>query len=399
MEAIVQTILAKMGKVRKPELTALTALFTAILTVCGKVNFMNLSRYSQGNEKSFRRQFKQGLPAGKFNRAFVEIEIPEAHEVIGVLDASFNPKSGKQTFGLDRFYNGSHGRVERGLEISLLAVVDTVTENAYAIHAQQTYSQSLYPLITRTEQYLMQVQENRSNLPERVRYLAVDNAYANAPFIEGVLPEKLDIISKLRQNANLHYVFEGPQKAKGAPRKYDGKVNFSDLSRFTRLEDVESGLELYTLVVWHRTWKRKIRLALLVNRREGKPPQYVLLFSTDLNLSAEKILKFYKLRFQIEFLFRDAKQFTGLSDCQSRNELSLNFHFNASFMALNLAKREARLQQSDPESFVFSMNNVKRRALNDHLLETFIDQLDLSPTLIKSHPNYQTLRDYGIIAA
>ena len=399
MEAIVQTILAKMGKVRKPELTALTALFTAILTVCGKVNFMNLSRYSDRNEKSFRRQFKQGLPAGKFNAAFVAIEIPEAHEVIGVLDASFNPKSGKQTFGLDRFYNGSHGRVERGLEISLLAVVDTVTENAYALHAQQTYSQSLYPQISRTEQYLMQVQENRRNLPARVRYLAVDSAYANAPFIEGVLPEKLDIISKLRQNANLHYIFEGPQKAKGAPRKYDGKVNFSDLSRFIRLEDVESGLELYSLVVWHRTWKRKIRLALLVNRREGKQPQSILLFSTDLNLSAEKILKFYKLRFQIEFLFRDAKQFTGLSDCQSRDELSLNFHFNTSFMALNLAKREARLQQSDTESFVFSMNNVKRRALNDHLLETFIDQLDLSPTLIKSHPNYQILRDYGVIAA
>jgi Transposase DDE domain len=399
MEAIVQTILAKIGKVRKPELTALTALFTAILTVCGKVNFTNLSRYSNRHEKTYRRQFKNGLKAGKFNGAFVDLEIPETHEVIGLLDASFVAKSGKKTFGLDRFYNGSHGRVERGLEISLLAVVDTVTENAYAIHAQQTYSQSLYPLMTRTEYYLLHVQENRENLPERVRYLAVDSAYANAPFIEGVLEQKLDVISKLRQNANLHYVFEGPQTGRGAPRKYDGKVNFSDLSRFTRLKDVESGVELYTLVVWHRTWKRKIRLTLLVNRREGKNPQFVLLFSTDLTLSAEKILKFYKLRFQIEFLFRDAKQFTGLSDSQARDELSLNFQFNTSFMALNLAKREARLQQSDQDSFVFSMNNVKRRALNDHLLETFIDQLELPPTLIKSHPNYQTLRDYGVIAA
>ena len=95
---------------------------------------------------------------------------------------------------------------------------------------------------------------------------------------------------------------------KGAPRKYVGKVDFSDVSRFTRLTDVEPGVELHTLVLWHRTWKRKIRLALLVNRREGKKAQHVLLFSTDLNLSAEKILKFYKLRFQIEFLFRDAKR-------------------------------------------------------------------------------------------
>lgn len=189
------------------------------------------------------------------------------------------------------------------------------------------------------------------------------------------------------------------QTGRGAPRKYDGKVNFSDLSRFSRLVDVKPGVELYTLVLWHRTWKQQIRLALLVNRPAGKKAQHILLFSTDLNLSAEKILKFYKLRFQIEFLFRDAKQFTGLSDCQARNELSLSFHFNTSFIALNLAKREARLQHSGTDLFVFSMNNVKRRALNNHLLETFIDQLDLSPTLIKAHPNYPTLRDYGVIAA
>jgi hypothetical protein len=115
-----------MGKVRKPELTALNVLFTAILTVCGKVNFMNLSRYSDRHEKTYRRQSKKGLKAGKFNAAFVSLEI-------------------------DRFYNGSHGQVERGLELSLLAVVDTVTENAYAIHASQTYSPKLYPLMTRTE--------------------------------------------------------------------------------------------------------------------------------------------------------------------------------------------------------------------------------------------------------
>jgi hypothetical protein len=399
METIVQTILAKLGKVRKPELTALTTLLTAILTVCGKVNFTNLSRYSARNEKTFRRQFKQGIPAGQFNGAFLEIEIPESHEVIAVQDTSFCPKSGKKTYGLDRFYHGSHSRVERGLEISLLAVVDTETSTAYALHAQQSYAQHQYPLVTRTEDAVRQIEENRSNLPQRVRYLAVDSAYGNAPFLDGVLPQKLDLISKLRRNANLHYIFEGPQKRRGTPRKYDGKVDVSELSRFTRLPDVESGVEFYTLVVWHRTWKRKIRLALLVNRRAGKSPQPILLFSTDLNLSAEKILKFYQLRFQIEFLFRDAKQFTGLSDCQSRDELSLNFHFNASFIALNLAKREARLQQSGAASFVFSMNNVKRRALNDHLLETFITQLDLSPTLIKSHPNYQNLRDYGIIAA
>ena len=40
------------------------------------------------------------------------------------------------------------------------------------------------------------------------------------------------------------------------------------------------------------------------------------------------------------------------------------------------------------------MTRVKRRALLDRL----IANLDLEPSVIKSHPNYPTLRDYGIIA-
>jgi len=99
------------------------------------------------------------------------------------------------------------------------------------------------------------------------------------------------------------------------------------------------------------------------------------LFSTDLTQSAAQIYRFYKLRFQIEFIFRDAKQFTGLRDCQSRHIQKLDFHFNASFTALNLAKLEVHQQQLGNQPFVFSMASVKRRALNDHLLDTFISRL------------------------
>jgi Transposase DDE domain len=397
MELIVQNVLQKMGIVGKPDWTALTLLLTTILTLCGKVNFMNLSRYSGRNEKTFRRQFAKPLNVSAFNQAFVEIEIPEAHPVLGLLDASFNAKSRKKTFGLDHFYNGSHGRSERGLEISLLAVVDTVTEQAYAFHAQQTYQKNLNPLLTRTDYYLIHLEENRPYLPQRLKYLAMDSAYANGPFINGVKALQLDVISKLRQDANLRYLYEGEQKARGARRKYDGKVDFTDFSRFTWVKQVEAGVDLYTLLVWHQTLKRTIRLACLVDRRNCAKLGYVLLFSTDVSQSAEEILRFYKLRFQIEFIFRDAKQFTGLSDCQARNEKALDFHFNASLMALNLAKREARLQHTGTKDFIFSMNNVKRGALNDHLLNRFISKLDLDPTLIKSHPNFQSLREYGLI--
>ena len=40
----------------------------------------------------------------------------------------------------------------------------------------------------------------------------------------------------------------------------------------------------------------------------------VILFSSDLALSYDKLIDYYRLRFQIEFNFRDAKQFWGLED-------------------------------------------------------------------------------------
>jgi hypothetical protein len=72
----------------------------------------------------------------------------------------------------------------------------------------------------------------------------------------------------------------------------------------------------------------------------------------------------------VEFVFRDSKQFTGIADCQARDSTKLDFHFNTSPTALNLAKWDA-IQQHNSD-FVFSMASYKRRAFNHHLLERFI---------------------------
>lgn len=148
--------------------------------------------------------------------------------------------------------------------------------------------------------------------------------------------------------------------------------------------------------------KRQIRIAAVVDTRKPGKTGYALLFSTDVELDAQHLLDYYKARFQIEFIFRDAKQFTGLCDAQTRHARSLDFHFNASLSALNLAKYEHQLRSTkdNPKQSLppFSVASYKRVALNDHLLERFISMLDLDPALIKSHPNYENLRSYGIIA-
>jgi len=378
----------------------MTALLMAIFTVCGKVNFRNLSRYSHLSERTFRRQYEERLDFAPLNGAFLGEAIPSSHVTIGAMDASFLRKSGKQTFGLDYFYNGTHQQVEKGLELSLIAVVDTVTEQAYSLMAQQTVSHEATETegeLTRMDDYIDHLEAARPHFPPQVRYLAVDGYYVKERFILAVLKLKLELISKLRRDANLQYVFTGEQKGRGRRRKYDGKVNLADPSRFTFVTELEPGIDLYTAVVWQVSGGRKIRLAYVHNRQNPAKPTYAVLFSTDLNQDPQEIYRFYRLRFQIEFLFRDAKQFTGLQDCQARDAKKLDFHFNISLMALNIAKSQTQ-QKHDPDApFSFSMHDVKQQALNHFLLDSFISNLDLDPTLIKSHPNFPRLLNLGAI--
>jgi Transposase DDE domain len=217
-----------------------------------------------------------------------------------------------------------------------------------------------------------------------------------------VIAADLHLVSKLRIDADLRYCYTGPQKPRGAPRKYDGKVDLSDLSRLELVTQPDPDIQLYTQVVWHISLKRQIRIVYLINISQPDKPRVALLFSTDTALAPERLHQYYKARFQIEFVFRDAKQFTGLSDCQSRQPDALDFHFNAALAALNLAKLEQIQSQPqsahDPQPMSCSIATYKRQKLNHHFLERFITMLDLDPTLIKSHPNYLSLLQYGALA-
>ncbi len=394
-----------------------------------------MSRYSRWSEKTYRRQYSQAFNFMALNAQLIREAVAEEVTQIGAMDCSFIRKSGKATYGLDWFYNGSANRSEKGLEISVIAVIEVEGHRAYSFEVQQTpamnsgcqpkaQSQSVSwqtidqvqqmlqqlppksptpPPLTRIDHYLEHLQHTRRFLPAGVKYWAVDGFYSKKKFVDGVVALNLHVISKLRNDADMHYLYTGEQKSRGAKRKYDGKVDLSDLSRFTLVEQLEVGLTLYTTVVGHVSLKRQVRLACLVDTRKAGRTGIALLFSTEVNLDAKLIVQYYQARFHIEFIFRDAKQFTGLCDAQTRNPQRLDFHFNTALTALNLAKYQEQLRQAQPDaatsSAPFSMASYKRFAFNEHLLERFICQLELDPTLIKSHPNYENLRSYGIIAA
>ena len=80
---------------------------------------------------------------------------------------------------------------------------------------------------------------------------------------------------------------------------------------------------------------------------------HIQLCSNRYQTCGDFIYRYYKARFQIEFLFRDASN-TGLNQCQARSENKLNFHFNASLTAVSLSKTDSIFKEPLTNE-VFSM--------------------------------------------
>ncbi len=131
------------------------------------------------------------------------------------------------------------------------------------------------------------------------------------------------------------YSHDGVRTGKrGRPRIKGEKINFYDLD-MSRCEtlDIDGG-KAFAINAYSKPMKRNIRIVVHYPVSGG----HKIYFSTDITMSARDIIEYYRTRFQIEFCFRDAKQFTGLNHCQARDLRKLDFAFNASLAAVNVAK-------------------------------------------------------------
>ena len=116
--------------------------------------------------------------------------------------------------------------------------------------------------------------------------------------------------------------------------------------------------------------KRNIRIVVHYPEAGG----HKIYFSTDLAMSAKDIIEYYRTRFQIEFCFRDSKQFTGLSHCQARDLRKLDFAFNASLASVNIAKivRQRYCPNLSSGLLKLSMSNI-------YMLRRILAQFGIRP--------------------
>lgn len=395
---LLQSVLSCLKQTKKPQHKFVTHLLRLMLMLPGHATFRHMSRDSPYHARTFARWYGRNFDWVSLNQAALTAVVPPEHDQALVMDASFVPKSGKPTYGLDRFWNGSHSRAEKGLELSPLAWLDITANCAYCLSVEQTPPSAATADLeaTRMDVYLDQLSRVvKAHDLRFLRYVVTDGAYSKQKFVAGVRSLELHQIGKLRADANLRYLYQGPQRpGPGRQKTYDGKVNWSALSRFERLDTEDEHIVLSPQGLNHVQLECNLQVVVVVHTRRNR---YAVLFSTDVDLEPQRLYRYYKARFQIEFLFRDAKQFTGVSDCQARSQAKLDFHFNASLSAVTLAKLEARQHNGNCDQ-AFSMASLKRRAFNQHLIDRICEHLAHGQSLEKSSPAYETLCNYGIIA-
>ena len=146
--------------------------------------------------------------------------------------------------------------------------------------------------------------------------------------------------------------------------------------------------------------KRNIKLSYVeFYKDEIFTGEYWVLFSTDLNLEGHLIYRYYKCRYQIEFLFRDAKQYTGLTHSQAQSENKLCFHFNASLSAVSVAKAAYYLPLKKEERKSFSMSDIKTMHLNKIMADRIFTNLKIDMSCKKYRKVYRDALWFGKIAS
>ena len=394
------------SNIRKTQTAFINLLLTVWLAIPGRINYANLERFSTLNEKTFRNWFIKPIPWVQINSNLVQTLQAQqrmGEQLILAIDASNNRKSGKCTPGIAKFWDSKLGKAIPSLEMSCCTLIDLEFRQAIPIHALQT------PATTPTDEsrvthYATHLETTFKALPEglkqQVKCVVGDAFYSKKQFVDRVVNQGLVFVGKLRTDANLRTFHVGSRTGKaGRPKRYAAKVDWDDLSDWT-LEHQDAECLVRSKRVNSPRLKRDLRVVCITwFVSEGKTRREVL-FSTDVNMPALEVIACYRARFEMEFPFRDAKQFAGLMDSQSRQEKALEFHWNASFLVTSLARAEQLLAfEGDVREFVFSMEDAKRRAYNELFAERIIRLLPVELSFEKCLLLLENAMNLGVKAA
>ena len=396
---ILNTIESAKIRINKCRKDFILEIFMLYLSIPGRINFLQLERYSRCGEQRFRRQFEEKFDFFSFNTALCKPFC--GNRTALAIDPSFIHKSGKQTPGIGYFWSGCAGKTLRGLEILCLSLIDAGSRMSYHLNATQTPPSLCLQdnNLTLTEWYAAVVKKYIKQILALTNYLVADAFFSKKGFVDAILNSGLHLVSRLRDDADLRYLNRQEMSGKrGRPAKYGGKIDPKnlDLTYFQEVKN-DQDIKAKSAVVYSKSLQMEILVVVEEFIIHGKPI-HRLLFSTDVNQPPIDVIDIYHTRFQMEFGFRDAKQTTGLEHSQARSVNKLDFHFNAALTAVNIAKI-MQLNDEVTRELPFSIKNCKTLLSNAMMLSLFFDKFGKIPNTAKNQAYIKELLYFGIRAA
>ncbi|MBX9783649.1 MAG: hypothetical protein K2X48_10180 [Chitinophagaceae bacterium] len=194
------------------------------------------------------------------------------------------------------------------------------------------------------------------------------------------------------------YVYKGKQKTgRGRKKLYDGKIDTTKIDK-RRLPCCcsDEGMEVYAGVVYCVLLKRTVLAAFVYY---GDRPKPEIIVCTDTEMEAMKMCKYYGLRFQVEFLIRDAQQHAGLEDCMARDEEKLHTHFNIAMTVVSIAKAAYHLSVPKEQRGSFSMADIKMKYMNRLITKRIFLNLGLYMSCRKIKRIYNLCLNFGRLRA
>ena len=228
-------------------------------------------------------------------------------------------------------------------------------------------------------------------------YLAADGAFGNLACMLTAQSQGLFLVSKLHCNSALYY----PPKAGSKKRKFGERVDFGKLGAHEIGSEKEKGCILtYFQIDKVRTKNISIWINVVIIRYECQKTNktaFVLLFSNDLGLVGMDMVKYYSLRFQIEFNFRDAKQYFGLSDFKSTKPTQVTNAVGLSFFMVNMSAILLRSIKAAHGFDFVSILDIKACFRAVFYAEQLKNHPDLGLTNILAPENAEVLTKLGVI--
>lgn len=356
----------------------LSRIVSAILTMTGRVTMLGISRWTKkgGSYRTVQRFFHTVIPWAMVFWLFFRHHLFCSEDVYLLAgDECVVDKAGKHTYGLGRFFSSLYGKPIPSVAFFALSLISTQHRRSYPIMVEQmmqaekraskkkgkkkekkrakkrpvgrpkgSKNKDKTQVALNPELLLIKTMVQKLLLLLNglfpLTYLVLDGHFGNNNALQMARQTGLHLITKLRRDSALYFLYNGPCSGHGPRRKYGDKIDYDNIpDKYLQQTTIEGDIQtnIYQAQMVHKEFAQPLNIVIIVkiNLKTHKRA-HVVLCSSDLSLPFAQLIDYYRLRFQIEFNFRDAKQFWGLDDFMNVKQTAVTNAANLSLFMVNV---------------------------------------------------------------